>query len=63
MADPLKQFEIYPLISFGEIGGQQFGFTNAAAFMFPTSPRPAALCSLVSSGKISFRATGRQQSN
>ncbi|WP_437871804.1 F0F1 ATP synthase subunit A [Methylorubrum extorquens] len=33
MASPVEQFEIKPLIRFGEIGGQELAFTNSAAFM------------------------------
>lgn len=36
MADPIKQFEIKPLNSLGEIGGYEIIVTNAAAYMMLT---------------------------
>lgn len=36
MADPIKQFEIVPLVKLGEIAGHEIAFTNSAAFMVLT---------------------------
>lgn len=33
MAGPIEQFEIKPIISFGEIGGYEIAFTNSSAYM------------------------------
>ena len=33
MAGPVEQFEIKPIVTFGEIGGQAIAFTNSAAYM------------------------------
>ncbi|PLP57312.1 hypothetical protein CYK37_21790 [Mesorhizobium loti] len=33
MASPLEQFEIKPIVIFGEIAGQEIAFTNSAAHM------------------------------
>jgi F-type H+-transporting ATPase subunit a len=33
VASPVEQFEIKPLIRFGEVAGQELAFTNSAAFM------------------------------
>jgi F-type H+-transporting ATPase subunit a len=33
LASPLKQFEIKPIVTFGEIAGQEIAFTNSAAYM------------------------------
>lgn len=33
-ADPIAQFQIKNIVSFGEIGGVEIAFTNSAAFMF-----------------------------
>ena len=33
MADPIHQFEIKKLLTFGEIGGHEIAFTNSALFM------------------------------
>ncbi len=34
MAGPIEQFEIKPLLRFGEVGGYEIAFTNSAAYMF-----------------------------
>jgi F-type H+-transporting ATPase subunit a len=36
MAGPIEQFEIKTLLPIAEVGGQQIGFTNSAAFMLLT---------------------------
>lgn len=36
MAGPIEQFEIKTLVHLAEVGGQQIGFTNSAAFMLLT---------------------------
>ena len=33
MAGPIEQFEIRPIVSFGEIGGYEVAFTNSSAYM------------------------------
>ncbi len=32
--DPIKQFVVQPIVSFGKIGGVEIAFTNSALFMF-----------------------------
>lgn len=34
MAGPIEQFEIKNLVTFGQIGGSEFAFTNSSLFMF-----------------------------
>lgn len=36
MADPIKQFEIKPLLRLGDVGGHEIAFTNSSAFMVLT---------------------------
>ncbi|MGX9394006.1 F0F1 ATP synthase subunit A (plasmid) [Nitrobacteraceae bacterium UC4446_H13] len=36
MADPIKQFEIVPLVNLGKIAGHEIAFTNSAAYMMLT---------------------------
>lgn len=36
MASPVEQFEIHPLVRFGEIAGHEIAFTNSAAYMVAT---------------------------
>ncbi len=33
MADPIHQFEIHNIVSFGHIGGHEIAFTNSALYM------------------------------
>lgn len=33
MAGPIEQFEIRPIVSFGEVGGYEIAFTNSSAYM------------------------------
>src|SRR6185295_17570449 len=33
MADPIHQFEIQKIVTFGHIGGHEIAFTNSALFM------------------------------
>ena len=60
MADPIAQFEIKKIATFGQIGGQEIAFTNSALFMLIA----VAGISLLMIGATSRRALvpGRMQS-
>ncbi len=60
MADPISQFQIKNLVSFGQAGGQEIAFTNSALFMAITVVGIAAL--LVGGGRARSLVPGRMQS-
>ena len=60
MADPIHQFEIYPIVNLGHIGGHEFAFTNSALYMAITVVGIAAL--LVGASSSRALVPGRMQS-
>jgi F-type H+-transporting ATPase subunit a len=60
MADPIHQFEIYPLVKLGQIGGHEIAFTNSALYMAITVVGIAAL--LVGASSSRALVPGRLQS-
>jgi F-type H+-transporting ATPase subunit a len=59
MADPISQFQIKNLVSFGQAGGQDLAFTNSALFMAITVVGVAAL---LLGGRRTALVPGRMQS-
>jgi F-type H+-transporting ATPase subunit a len=60
MADPIHQFEIHNIVTFGHIGGQEIAFTNSALFMAITVVGVGAL--LVGASASRALVPGRLQS-
>src|SRR5262245_50256287 len=60
MADPIHQFEIYPIVNLGRIGGYDIAFTNSALYMAITVVGIAAL--LVGASSSRALVPGRLQS-
>ena len=60
MADPIHQFEIYPIVNLGSIGGHEFAFTNSALYMAITVVGITAL--LVGASSSRALVPGRLQS-
>jgi len=60
MADPIHQFEIYPIVNLGHIGGHEIAFTNSALYMAITVVGIAAL--LVGASSSRALVPGRMQS-
>jgi F-type H+-transporting ATPase subunit a len=58
--DPIKQFVIQPIISFGKIGGVDIAFTNSALFMFVAVASIAGFLMLATGGRTLI--PGRSQS-
>jgi F-type H+-transporting ATPase subunit a len=59
-ADPIAQFEIKNLVTFGEIGGVEIAFTNSAAFMLAAVAFTVGGLALATSGRA--LVPGRVQS-
>lgn len=49
--DPIKQFEISEIFSFGEIGGMEFSMTNSAVFMIATVGASALFLMMATRGR------------
>ncbi|HVL72803.1 MAG TPA: F0F1 ATP synthase subunit A [Beijerinckiaceae bacterium] len=60
MADPISQFQLKPLVSFGRIGGTELVFTNASLFMVVAVLGITALMVLPTQGRA--LVPGRLQS-
>jgi len=60
MADPIHQFEIHNIVSFGQIGGHEIALTNSALYMAITVVGIAAL--LVGASASRALVPGRMQS-